>query len=408
MRNMFYKKRVKHGLLKSEIASYLDISYLRYSMIERGEVKMPQKFMDKWLNLFDNINTNKLNILQERKDKCNWFDDVVKKDSHGNREIRDYMAKYNITNYKELSKQLGVSVNVVSIGVSKPNKATPDLKCAIYDFFHNELNIQKPKEKNEQKSKRFKIYEQQDKNEPVVLYRRGKSSVNIIKTNINDYLWLRDFDYIGFVNETHMTCFDGAKLFKTSQASCLRFMNALCENRPVSSLALSKIKKVLDDEKYSKYYIKNSVVNPMGMFDRETGDLFDSVKCTLIDTNIPDSYLKTTNEENNTDCVQETEITPNENTNDIVNDNEFNINELSPTIKSDEVDKHVANNVEFIRNTYYDKYVNSVKLLSRLNDDIEQAEKHLKLLREQQHEYNIKHKIYLDIVNELNDYEEMK
>lgn len=408
MRNMFYKKRLKYGLLKSEIASYLDISYLRYSMIERGEVKMPQKFMDKWLNLFDNINTNKLNILQERKDKCKWFDDVVEKDSHGNREIRNYMTKYNITNYKELSAQLGVSVNVISIGVSKPNKATPDLKCAIYDFFHNELNIQKPKEKDKQKNKRFKIYEQRDKNEPVVLYRTGKSSVNIIKTHINDYLWLRDFDYIKFVNETHMTCTDGAKIFNTSQASCVRFMEALCKNQPASSLALSKIKKVLDVEKYSKYYIKNSVVNPMGMFDRETGDLFDSIKCTLIDVTIPDSYLKTTNEGNDTDCVQETEIVPDKNADEVTNDNEFDINELSPTIKSDEVDKHVANNVEFIKNKYYDKYVNSVKLLSRLNDDIENAEKHLKMLKEQQAECNIKHKVYLDIVNELNSYEEMK
>ena len=408
MRNMFYKKRLKYGLLKSEIASYLDISYLRYSMIERGEVKMPQKFMDKWLNLFDNINTNKLNILQERKDKCKWFDDVVKKDSHGKRKIRDYMTKYNITGYKELSEQLGVSVNVISIGVSKPDKATPDLKCAIYDFFHNELNIQKPKETAEQKNKRFKLYKQEDKNEPATLYRTGKSSVNIIKTHINDYLWLRDFDYIKFVNETHMTCFDGANVFKTSPASCVRFMDALCKNRPASSLTLSKIKEVLDNEKYSKYYIKNSVVNPMGMFVRETGDLFDSIKCTLIDTTIPDSYLKTINEENNTDCVQETETVTNENIDEVTNDTEFDINELSPTIKNDEVDKHVANSVEFIKNTYYDKYVNSVKLLSRLNDDIEQVEKHLKMLKEQRDECNIKHKVYLDVVNELNNYEEMK
>lgn len=146
----YMRKRRKSGLSVLDVASELNIPYNKYLEIERGEVKMPKNLIDKFNELINRgKNINQLNSAQKEIEINNWFDDMTtKNDDTGTYKLNDLMKEFNIEKQSDLAKLLGITPSYLCGALNKtPNVCNQKIKNRLYDFFHNELNIQPIKKK---------------------------------------------------------------------------------------------------------------------------------------------------------------------------------------------------------------------------------------------------------------------
>ena len=142
------KRRLKKDLTISEVANYLDISYDRYLLIDKGEVKMPNKYIEKFNEL---INKSKgetsINRLTREEIVNEWWDEMSQKIGHGQFKINEKMRDFNIYTLRELDELLGYkgTSGMMSNYLNNCRKVGFDIKNKVYSFFENELNIQPPK-----------------------------------------------------------------------------------------------------------------------------------------------------------------------------------------------------------------------------------------------------------------------
>ena len=145
------KLRIKGGLSRSQMANELHIPYNKYVEIERGEVKMPTNLIDKFNEIVNRgKHINNLNKLEKDSDVNKWYEYVTTKNENGDFNLKKHMDEYNIQNYKELANLMGISPSLLSRLLHRSSVIDVDnLKCRLYDFFHNELNIQSIKKNHE-------------------------------------------------------------------------------------------------------------------------------------------------------------------------------------------------------------------------------------------------------------------
>lgn len=143
------KRRLKKGLDISEVANYLDISYERYALIDKGDVKMPNKYIEKFNELINKskgeTNVNRLT----REETVNvWWSKMCKKEGRGKFGLDEKLKEFNIANLSELDKLMGYSSpGATSNYLNRGETLSYDLKNKYFSFFENELNIQPPKTK---------------------------------------------------------------------------------------------------------------------------------------------------------------------------------------------------------------------------------------------------------------------
>ena len=90
-------KRRKAGLSKSEVAEKLGIDYAKYELIDRGILRMPNRFLDKFNQI---VNKSKNETVIDKLDKIDvvnkWWDEMSVKKSHGLYVLNDKMKEFNI------------------------------------------------------------------------------------------------------------------------------------------------------------------------------------------------------------------------------------------------------------------------------------------------------------------------
>ena len=165
-------KRRKAGLSKSEVAEKLGIDYAKYELIDRGILRMPNRFLDKFNQI---VNKSKNETVIDKLDKIDvvnkWWDEMSIKKAHGSYVLNDKMKEFNIETLGELDKLLGYSSKGATSGYLCNSKVAGfDFKNKLYNFFHDELNIQAPKvEKTIVEKKPVKHKSEQQKQERAIL-----------------------------------------------------------------------------------------------------------------------------------------------------------------------------------------------------------------------------------------------
>lgn len=161
MRNTIWKKRrLKKGLHISEVANYLDISYEKYALIDKGDIKMPNKYIEKFNKLMNKSKgETSIDRLTREEIVNEWWDKMSQKKGHGQFNLNEKMIEFNINSLKELDVLLGYTreSGTMSNYLNGHRHISFDAKNKVYSFFENELNIQPPKIKQEKVIKSSKI-----------------------------------------------------------------------------------------------------------------------------------------------------------------------------------------------------------------------------------------------------------
>lgn len=152
MKTYYKNKRNKVGLSQSDMARELGIPCVKYEQIERGEIKMPKRLIDKFNEIISRGNNIHSLEKLEHEREVNEYIDWLSKNDH----LKLEMDRFNISTRNELGQLLGYKGGSI---ISKlfsgkfANAYAYDLKNKIYLFFHDELNMQpkKPKKSNKQK-----------------------------------------------------------------------------------------------------------------------------------------------------------------------------------------------------------------------------------------------------------------
>lgn len=154
MKTYYKNKRNKVGLSQSDMARELGIPCVKYEQIERGEIKMPKKLIDKFNEIISRGNNIHSLEKLEHEREVNEYIDWLSKNDH----LKLEMDRFNISTRNELGQLLGYNGGSI---ISKlfsgkfANGYAYDLKNKIYLFFHDELNMQ-PKKLNKQISNKQK------------------------------------------------------------------------------------------------------------------------------------------------------------------------------------------------------------------------------------------------------------
>ena len=141
------KRRLKKGLDISEVANHLDISYERYALIDKGDVKMPNKYIEKFNELINRTKgETRINRLTREEVVTEWWASMCERKGRGIFGLSEKMREFNIDSMSDLDKLLGYSSSgATSNYLNKGVNIGYDLKNKYYSFFENELNIQPPK-----------------------------------------------------------------------------------------------------------------------------------------------------------------------------------------------------------------------------------------------------------------------
>lgn len=150
MKTYYKNKRNKVGLSQSDMARELGIPCVKYEQIERGEIKMPKRLIDKFNEIISRGNNIHSLEKLEHEREVNEYIDWLSKNDH----LKLEMDRFNISTRNELGLLLGYKGgSIISKLFSGKFAGAYDLKNKIYLFFHDELNMQpkKPKKSNKQK-----------------------------------------------------------------------------------------------------------------------------------------------------------------------------------------------------------------------------------------------------------------
>ena len=155
MNTTWRKRRLRKGLDISEVANYLDMSYERYALIDKGDVKMPNKYIEKFNELINKSRgETSINRLTREEVVNVWWDTMSQKIGHGQFKLNEKMIEFNIQTLNELDILLGYKnkSGAMSNYLNRHKDVSFDVKNKVYSFFENELNIQPPKVKQEKTS----------------------------------------------------------------------------------------------------------------------------------------------------------------------------------------------------------------------------------------------------------------
>lgn len=148
MKTYYKNKRNKAGLSQSDMAKELGIPCVKYEQIERGEIKMPKRLIDKFNEIISRGNNIHSLEKLEHEREVNEYIDWLNKNNH----LKLEMDRFNISTQNELGQLLGYKDgSIISKLFSGKFADAYDLKNKIYLFFHDELNMQ-PKRSNKQRS----------------------------------------------------------------------------------------------------------------------------------------------------------------------------------------------------------------------------------------------------------------
>lgn len=150
MKTYYKNKRNKAGLSQSDMAKELGVPCVKYEQIERGEIKMPKRLIDKFNEIISRGNNIHSLEKLEHEREVNEYIDWLSKNDH----LKLEMDRFNISTRNELGQLLGYKDgSIISKLFSGKFADAYDLKNKIYLFFHDELNMQpkKPKKSNKQK-----------------------------------------------------------------------------------------------------------------------------------------------------------------------------------------------------------------------------------------------------------------
>lgn len=143
MKTIWNEKRCKSGINKSDMANKLGMSIERYTLIEKGFVKMPTKLVDTFNSIVKGdknlLKLEKLEHEKEINDFCNY---LIEKNKDGILNLDIKMGEFNVENYEVLSKLLGYKSTCLLYTLKRGEKVGYDFKNKLYTFFNNELNIQ--------------------------------------------------------------------------------------------------------------------------------------------------------------------------------------------------------------------------------------------------------------------------
>ena len=152
MKTYYKNKRNKVGLSQSDMARELGIPCVKYEQIERGEIKMPKRLIDKFNEIISRGNNIHSLEKLEHEREVNEYIDWLSKNDH----LKLEMDRFNISTRNELGELLGYKGgSIISKLFSGKFADAYDLKNKIYLFFHDELNMQ-PKKLNKQISDKQK------------------------------------------------------------------------------------------------------------------------------------------------------------------------------------------------------------------------------------------------------------
>ena len=152
MKTYYKNKRNKVGLSQSDMAKELGIPCVKYEQIERGEIKMPKRLIDKFNEIISRGNNIHSLEKLEHEREVNEYIDWLSKNDH----LKLEMDRFNISTRNELGLLLGYKGgSIISKLFSGKFADAYNLKNKIYLFFHDELNMQ-PKKLNKQISDKQK------------------------------------------------------------------------------------------------------------------------------------------------------------------------------------------------------------------------------------------------------------
>ena len=153
MKTYYKNKRNKVGLSQSDMAKELGIPCVKYEQIERGEIKMPKRLIDKFNEIISRGNNIHSLEKLEHEREVNEYIDWLSKNDH----LKLEMDRFNISTRNELGQLLGYKGgSIISKLFSGKFADAYDLKNKIYLFFHDELNMQPKKSKKSNKQKLIK------------------------------------------------------------------------------------------------------------------------------------------------------------------------------------------------------------------------------------------------------------
>jgi transcriptional regulator with XRE-family HTH domain len=152
MKTYYKNKRNKAGLSQSDMAKELGISCVKYEQIERGEIKMPKRLIDKFNEIISRGNNiHSLEKLEHEREVNDYIDWLSKND-----HLKLEMDRFNISTRNELGQLLGYKGgSIISKLFSGKFADAYDLKNKIYLFFHDELNMQPKKSKKQISNKQI-------------------------------------------------------------------------------------------------------------------------------------------------------------------------------------------------------------------------------------------------------------
>ena len=137
MKTYYKNKRNKVGLSQSDMARELGIPCVKYEQIERGEIKMPKRLIDKFNEIISRGNNIHSLEKLEHEREVNEYIDWLSKNDH----LKLEMDRFNISTRNELGELLGYKGgSIISKLFSGKFADAYDLKNKIYLFFHDGLN----------------------------------------------------------------------------------------------------------------------------------------------------------------------------------------------------------------------------------------------------------------------------
>ena len=218
---IYKRKRIKSGLSKVDMARELGIDYKRYNLIERGDVKMPNKLIDKFNEIINRGQENKIVSLENGVDASDYWKELCKKDDNGTPRLYEKMREFNISNVKELAILLGYkSPGMIYQYLKEDNVVNEDFTKKVYLFFTNELNIQEPKK------------------EEMIIYPRGTKE----NTELNEYF--KNTDFKGIMKEHGLTSKDVYTKIGIDSGAFSKLINKI--QRP-GDAKMEKIKNYFDE-----------------------------------------------------------------------------------------------------------------------------------------------------------------
>lgn len=148
----YEKKRRSKGIDTIEVARLLEIDYPKYVKIEKGEMKMPTKLLDKFNEIMNKgKNELQLSAMNRQKEVNEWYDNMI---ANKRANLHKKMIDFNIDSYAELTKLMNYgSGSTFSKYVNKRIPTSYNFKERLYSFFENELNIQPVKKSENSKTK---------------------------------------------------------------------------------------------------------------------------------------------------------------------------------------------------------------------------------------------------------------